>query len=57
MEGCDLSFEYSDVDATITGHVDSVKNPSSGTIVLDSVGEVLMTDDTVMDCAGKVIIR
>ena len=57
MEGCDLSFEYSDVDATVTGHVDSVKNPRSGTIVLDSVGEVLMTDDTVMDCSGSVIIR
>ena len=57
MEGCDLSFEYSDVEATIIGHVDSVKNPHSGTILADSVGEVLMTDDTVMDCSGKVMIR
>lgn len=57
MEGCDLSFEYSDVEATITGHVDSVKNPRSGSITLDSVGEILMTDDTVMDCAGEVIVR
>lgn len=57
MENCDLSFEYSDVEATIHGHVDSVKNPRTGTITLDSVGEVLMTDDTVMDCSGKVILR
>ena len=57
MEGTDLSFEYSDVDATITGHVDSIKNPRSGSITVDSVGEVLMTDDTVMECTGKVIIR
>ena len=57
MEACDLSFEYSDVEATITGHVDSVKNPRSGTILLDSVGEVLMTDDTVMECSGTVIVR
>ena len=57
MENCDLSFEYSDVEATIIGHVDSVKNPRSGTITLDSVGEVLMTDDTVMDCNGQVIVR
>ena len=57
MEGCDLSFEYSDVEATIIGHVDSVKNPRSGSITLDSVGEVLMTDDTVMECAGTVTIR
>lgn len=57
MENCDLSFEYSDVEATIHGHVDSVKNPRTGTITLDSVGEVLMTDDTVMDCSGRVILR
>ena len=57
MESCDLSFEYSDVEATIIGHVDSVKNPRSGSITLDSVGEVLMTDDTVMECAGTVTIR
>ena len=56
MEDCDLSFEYSDVEATITGHVDSVKNPRTGTITLDSVGEVLMTDDVVMECTGKVIL-
>ena len=57
MEGTDLSFEYSDVQAEIRGHVDSIKNPRSGEITVDSVGEVLMTDDTVMDCTGKVHIR
>ena len=57
MEGTDLSFEYSDVEAEICGHVDSIKNPRSGSITVDSVGEVLMTDDTVMDCSGRVHIR
>ncbi len=56
MEGTDLSFEYSDVEATVTGHIDSVKNPKSGTITADSVGEVIM-GDAVMECTGKVIIR
>lgn len=56
MEGADLSFEYSDVHATIRGHVDSVKNPRSGKILLDSVGEVILSD-AVMECTGKVIIR
>ena len=56
MENCDLSFEYSDVTATVTGHVDSIKNPRSGQIVADSVGEVIM-GDAVMPCTGKVIIR
>ena len=57
MENTDLSFEYSDVEATISGHVLSIKNPRSGHITVDSVDEVIFTDDTVMDCTGKVIIR
>lgn len=56
MESCDLSFEYSDVQATINGHVDSIKNPKSGEIKVDSIGEILMTDDVVYPCNGKVII-
>ena len=56
MEGCDLAFEYSDVEATIEGHVDSIKNPRSGSITVDSVGEIIM-EEAVMDCAGKVIVR
>ena len=57
LEGCDLSFEYSDVLASILGHVDSIKNPKSGLITVDSVGEVIMDEDTVMECTGKVNIR
>ena len=57
MENTDLAFEYSDVEAVIEGHVDSIKNPRSGVITVDSVGEILMTDDTVMDCTGTVIVR
>ena len=56
MEDADLSFEYSDVDATILGHVDSIKNPRSGKIVADSVGEVIR-GDAVMECTGEVVIR
>ena len=56
MEGCDLAFEYSDVLASVIGHVDSIKNPRSGLIAADSVGEVIM-EDAVMECTGKVTIR
>lgn len=56
MENTDLSFEYSDVCATVKGHIDSVKNPKSGTITADSVGEIIF-GDAVMECNGKVIIR
>ena len=56
MEGTDLSFEYSDVEADVRGHILSVKNPRSGRIVADSVGEVIH-DHTVMPCTGEVIVR
>ena len=56
MEETDLSFEYSDVEATVNGHIISVKNPRSGIITTDSVGEVIF-GDAVMDCTGQVIIR
>ena len=56
MEGTDLSFEYSDVEADVKGHILSVKNPRSGRIVADSVGEVIH-DHTVTPCTGEVIIR
>ena len=56
MEDTDLAFEYSDVEASILGHVDSIKNPRSGEIVVDSVGEIIL-GDTVMECTGKVTIR
>ena len=56
MEGTDLSFEYSDVEATIKGHIESVKNPKSGNITADSVGQVIM-EDAIMACTGKVHIR
>ena len=41
MEGCDLAFEKSDVDATVTSHVDSIKNPKSGEIRVRTVGEII----------------
>ena len=56
MEATDLAFEYSDVEATISGHVDSIKNPRSGSITVDSVGEIIM-EDAVMECTGTVIVR
>ncbi len=56
MEGCDLAFEYSDVDADVIGHIDSIKNPASGTIKADSVGEQIF-EDAVRKCSGKIILK
>ncbi len=53
MTDTDLSFEKSEVEATITSHVLSVKNPLSGTIVLPSVGEIIMDEPWAK---GKVVV-
>ncbi len=44
MEDCDLSFEKSELQADINSHVVSIKNPRSGNITVESVGEVIMDD-------------
>jgi len=41
-DDADLAFEYSSVEATIKGHVVSVKNPKSGFITADSIGEIIL---------------
>lgn len=56
MEDTDLAFEYSSVEADVKGHILSVKNPKSGVITADSVGEVIW-DDPIMEVNGKVVIR
>lgn len=45
MNKTDLAFEKSEVNADITTHVDSIKNPLSGKITLPSVGEIIISDD------------
>ncbi len=44
MIGTDLAFEKSQVEATVTTPIDSIKNPLSGYIVVPSVGEIIMDD-------------
>lgn len=56
MQDCDLAFEYSDVDAEVKGPILSVKNPKSGLITADSIGEIIKGDN-VMPCNGKIVIN
>jgi hypothetical protein len=42
MEGTDLSFENSEVKATVKGNIISVKNPISGYVRADSIGEIIL---------------
>lgn len=53
MESTDLSFEYSDVEADINGNIMSVKNPRSGYIKADSIGEIIL-ENSVMETTCKI---
>lgn len=55
MEGCDLSFERSEVEADIKGHIHSVKNPIAGHISADSIGEIILEEDIVT--SGACVIK
>ena len=56
MTGCDLSFEYSDAEAEIRGHIDSVKNPRAGRITADSFGDIILAD-SVMECSAEIVTK
>lgn len=47
MEGTDLSFERSEVDARIIGRIDSVKNPLRGRICADGIGRLIIEEQYV----------
>ena len=54
MVDCDLAFEKSEVEADIISYVVSIKNPRSGRITVESVGETIMDDPDargVVECS------
>ncbi len=56
MDGADLSFEYSDVTADINGKILSVKNPRSGEIEADEIGEIIL-ENSVMENNCRINIK
>ena len=53
MIDTDLAFEKSDVEATITTPMISIKNPLSGSISVPEVSEIIMDD---VNAKGKIVI-
>lgn len=53
MHECDLAFERSEVQATVTTPVQSIKNPLSGSIRVPAVGEIIMDLDSA---CGEILI-
>jgi hypothetical protein len=56
-EDCDLSFERSSVEADIRGNIVSVKNPVSGYIKADSIGEIIFDEKHKISSTCKVEIN
>ena len=54
MVDTDLSFEKSEVEATITAPILSIKNPLSGRIVVPAVGEIIRDDEA---SRGEIIVE
>jgi hypothetical protein len=53
---CDRVFEYSTVEADIRGHIENIKNPTSGHITADSIGTVTLDEHVRQpnDCVIEV---
>lgn len=54
---CDLAFEYTDLEATINGHVTSIKNPRSGNITMDSCDRIITDRNIKAPANCRINIR
>lgn len=52
-----LAFEFSTVDAEITSNINSVMNPSGGTITADHIEELILEKDKVDPKKTKIICK
>lgn len=63
MENCtfdpdaDLAFEYSSVNADLRGYITSVKNPRTGRIEADSIGEIILDANIKVPGDCEIICR
>ena len=56
-DDCDLAFEYSSVEADVRGHVVSIKNPRTGSITVDSVGEIILDENIKAPADCRITVR
>ena len=42
---CDRIFEYTTVEADVKGHIENIKNPTSGHIIADSIGSITIDEN------------
>ena len=56
-DDADLAFEYSTVKAVVKGNVVSIKNPTSGSITVDSVGEIILDEKQRAPKDCEIIVK
>ena len=56
-KACDRVFEYSEVVADIRGHIENIKNPTSGYIIADSIGSVTIDKNIRQPADCKILTR
>ncbi len=56
-EDADLAFEDAELKATINGRVTSIKNPRTGSIEVDEVGEIIIDENIKAPADCKITIR
>ncbi len=54
---CDLAFEDSELRADIRGAITSVKNPRSGSIIADSIGEIIIDEHILAPGDCRITVR
>lgn len=54
---CDRALEYSTLKADIRGYLSSIKNPRSGEIVIDRVGDIIIDGNIKAPADCRIIIR
>lgn len=57
MVNTDLCFEYSTLDADITGSIKSIKNPNGGIIRADKIEEIVQDEHAINPGACKIQIK
>lgn len=54
---CDLAFEESTLNAKVNGNITSVKNPTSGRIEADSIGEIIIDKNIKAPADCEIITK
>ena len=57
MEECDLAFERSTIDVEVSGKIDSIKNPLTGKITADSIGQIIMEEEICDKSKTQIICK